>query len=222
MRSLLMDALPLPPEPAARRRLGAALALSIALHVLVMGQKLGLPGGEPERFSGALPAIELRLLGPAHARPDARGGEAAGTEPLEARAERASDAREASEERQAAAAASPPGIPGPSPQAIEARPRQYYPASALERSPVALHTPPLPEPPASAAGRVSLRLLINAEGGVDQALVDESVPPGMFERWASLAFRKARFTPGLRAGEPVASQLRIEIVIGAAGAATGP
>jgi len=60
-------------------------------------------------------------------------------------------------------------------------------------------------------GVVQARVLINARGGVDDAIVVAADPPGVFDAAAVKALLKARFSPGSLHGIAVASQLLVEI-----------
>jgi TonB family protein len=58
---------------------------------------------------------------------------------------------------------------------------------------------------------VVLRLLINERGTVDEVTVVRAEPIGVFEKSALAAFRGARFSPGMRYGAAVKSQLLVEV-----------
>lgn len=71
-----------------------------------------------------------------------------------------------------------------------------------------------PEYPAAAGlreGSVVLRLSIGATGKVDTVEVLSAEPPGFFEASALAAFGKANFAPGRYLGQPVRSQITIEV-----------
>jgi protein TonB len=63
-------------------------------------------------------------------------------------------------------------------------------------------------------GRVVLRLYIGADGILDDVRVAHAQPAGRFDRAAVRAFAGARFTPGMKAGKPVATELLIEVTFG--------
>ena len=63
-------------------------------------------------------------------------------------------------------------------------------------------------------GRVVLDLFVSATGTLDRIHVVKAEPPGRFEQAARQAFAGARYSPGLRKGQPVASRLRIEVNFG--------
>lgn len=60
-------------------------------------------------------------------------------------------------------------------------------------------------------GVVVLRVLISEAGVVDDVAVIRSSPKGLFERSALVAFQNARFSPGMRLGAPVKSQINVEV-----------
>jgi TonB family protein len=73
-----------------------------------------------------------------------------------------------------------------------------------------------PEYPESAArrhlgGKVVVRLFIDEAGRVERVLTLRADPPGYFENSVQRAFGAARFTPGIRNGRPVKSQLTLAV-----------
>jgi protein TonB len=62
-------------------------------------------------------------------------------------------------------------------------------------------------------GVVTLRLLISDRGVVETVEVLASSPPGLFDAAAVAALSHARFSPGLKAGVPVRSEVRYELSI---------
>ena len=89
----------------------------------------------------------------------------------------------------------------------------YKVRAALERGPVPLFDvePSYPKEAGGVQGTVTLRLLINESGVVDDAAVVSASPPGLFEASALDAFRRAAFAPGQLLGFAVKSQLTIEV-----------
>lgn len=61
-------------------------------------------------------------------------------------------------------------------------------------------------------GKVTLRLLINERGGLDQVTVLEAEPRGVFEEAALTATNALQFLPALRHGRRVKSQKTVEVV----------
>jgi len=62
------------------------------------------------------------------------------------------------------------------------------------------------------AGRVVLRIFIGDSGVIDNILVVEAMPPGVFEDAALVAARALHFKPALKDGRPVKSIKNIEVV----------
>ena len=62
-----------------------------------------------------------------------------------------------------------------------------------------------------AKGVVNARLFIDASGIVEQVLILSAQPIGLFEHSVVQAFEGARYTPGIRGGKPVRSQLTLAI-----------
>ena len=60
-------------------------------------------------------------------------------------------------------------------------------------------------------GRVLLRLIIGADGYVQEALVDSAEPEGVFERAALDVIMKYIFKPALKNGEQVACIVKVPI-----------
>ena len=60
-------------------------------------------------------------------------------------------------------------------------------------------------------GTVTARLFISEEGWVEQVAILAAQPPGLFEEAVSKAFEGARFTPGMRGGKAVRTQLTLAI-----------
>ncbi len=60
-------------------------------------------------------------------------------------------------------------------------------------------------------GLVVLNLFLDDVGNVDDVILVRASPPGVFEEGAIKAVRQARFSPGVRLGFAVNSQLLIEI-----------
>jgi len=91
----------------------------------------------------------------------------------------------------------------------------YYPAQEVDVHPTALQaiqpTYPVEAANANVAGNVTLELLLDESGKVQDITVEESNPPGMFDKSAQEAFRHARFTPAQRHGRAVKSRVRIKV-----------
>jgi hypothetical protein len=63
------------------------------------------------------------------------------------------------------------------------------------------------------SGTIVLSLFINAAGAVDDVVVETSDLPDIFAELVRRDFLKARFNPGLRDAEPVATTMQVEVTI---------
>lgn len=107
-----------------------------------------------------------------------------------------------------------PGAPRATP---EAKPETaYYSAREVDVRAVPLGdiVPINPDLSGRESGRVVLRLLINAGGGVDNVLVVEAQPAASFGPQLLLPFKQARFLPARKAGVAVNSEMLIELRYG--------
>lgn len=202
-------------KPAARKRVAAALALSVVVHVFFAA---GVPSGSPGRVREAasprtITAELVKALPPALLIPPP--DIAASAEPVRVppRAERApTPSAEAMRPRKSAPdAASGAGV-------AHAPDATYYAARQLDVYP-ALKTPlDLRYSPNAAAagieGRALLLLLIDANGIVDEVSVVEAEPAGYFEEDARRAFLAAQFTPALKNGRTVKSRVLVRVSYG--------
>jgi periplasmic protein TonB len=89
----------------------------------------------------------------------------------------------------------------------------YYRASELDHRPAPRSRidPPYPAFTGDERAYLVLRLLINESGAVDKVIPLVGDSGSAFERSAVEAFAAAQFTPGVRAGVPVKSQLTVEV-----------
>lgn len=168
------------------KRISAALALSVALHTLVLAAAPAMFGaGAPADARQA--AIEVRLLAEAPAAPVSskarRTARKAGSDP-----------------------ASEPGrgvVDGP----------RYLRASELDSKPAPLTSiePAAPAGTARKAGRVVARVLINESGAADAVRIESSEPKAVFDDAVKSAFGGARYRPGMKEGRNVKSQMRVEV-----------
>jgi TonB family protein len=193
-------------------RLAAAFAASTTLHAVLAVALHWLPAGQlfSDEVRGLAGSRSLR----ATLRPDSRAVADVGG--MDASSVRAPDSPDTQAE--------PPGGPADlslSDGGVARQPgilpqRRYFPPEELDRKPqvtVAVE-PKFPERATEPMGRVVLRLLVNESGGVDEVIVEESEPPGVFDKAAREAFLQARFLPGQRSGLDVKSALRIEVLYG--------
>lgn len=93
----------------------------------------------------------------------------------------------------------------------------YYPASELDLRPRPI-TPVELEAPGRDAGEgyLILKLLIDETGAIDDVVTVVNDGPEAFARSARSAFGRARYAPGVKRGQPVKSQMLIEVKLGAA------
>lgn len=172
-----------------RPELAAALAASVLGHAaLIAGTGYGSASASLEPASPAPPQQGIRVALRESRLPAAAPAKAdAGN-----RAEKTAQAPE-------------PGIHVP----------RYYSTRDLDGKPAPL-AQIWPDYPESAArrhlgGTVTIRLFIDEEGSVESVEAVEADPPGYFEQSVIRAFQGARFTPGIRGGKPVKSQLVLRV-----------
>jgi protein TonB len=60
-------------------------------------------------------------------------------------------------------------------------------------------------------GKVTVSILINQRGGVDDVAIAKAEPPGVFEESALNAVRALKFSPALRGGRAVKSKKLVEV-----------
>lgn len=92
---------------------------------------------------------------------------------------------------------------------------RYFTALEVDVRAEPLNDPPLVYPQrayqARTRGTVTLRILVNERGGVDEVSVVESAPRGVFEEAALDAARSLQFSPAMRFGRTVKSQKIVEV-----------
>ena len=197
--------LPFGPLSRSERRLAWGIALSLAAHLLVIA------GVRPVTavFTPQPPLqVELRQ---AAAEPEAPLSVPA---PPDAPADLAPASPAVAAVRPAPARPEPGAVP-------ELRPdsrlplERYFTGLEVEVRAEPLNDPPLVYPQRAyqsrIRGKVMLRILINERGGVDDVLVVESEPRGVFEAAALDSARALQFSPALRFGSRVKSQKTIEV-----------
>ena len=183
---------PFPLEPATpvRVRLAWAITASVALHTAI------ILAVHPSRgVSRPLePALTARLV-------SADRTSTEGSAPVQPRAAARTQAAEPPR-----APAALPSLPVPS------APRYYLP-SELQQKPAPLQPvePKAPEESGAREGFVQLRLFINERGSVDDVIVVGAEPAGVYETSAIAAFTNVKFSPGMRFGAAVKSQLLVEV-----------
>jgi TonB family protein len=189
----------------ARQRVAASLLVSLGLHLGLLGGTASLllpPNDHFLRDAGRGPRLEVTLLAAA---PPALAVDAA--LPPMAEALRVFSRRAAKSE--------PPGARRESTEAKTET--MYYSAREVDVRAVPLTeiVPVNPDLTGRQSGRVVLRLLIDAGGGVENVLVVEAEPPTTFGPEILLPFKRARFLPARKAGIAVNSEMLIELRYGA-------
>lgn len=219
--------------PAARRRFIVMLWLSLALHVLVIGltqlpspvrvplpQDLRVEIAEPAPAAQATPATPESTVKPAAQPP----------QPLPlVRQEPARPQATVAPAPQAVSPPMPASQTGPAPSAPAPGPvldvplladTRYYTAKELDVQPFALRRPE-PVYPARAeeqevAGRVLIRLHLEADGSISRTEVVSVAPGGafgeMFRRATLDSLAGVRFKPARRNGQPVRAVVEIPVV----------
>lgn len=90
--------------------------------------------------------------------------------------------------------------------------QRYYRTRELDVVP-GIMTRTNPEYPdmARVSGKVLIRLFIDERGSVEHVAILRAEPPNVFDASARRAFLAARFTPGMKAGVAVKSQLTLQV-----------
>jgi protein TonB len=199
-------------------RLAAALAASVGAHAFILAVLGTLPPGQfagPTALRGA-PSITVVEL---YRRQALSGDQVVAGLLAETRADAPPAKVAAADISDSAHGAVDTlrGELGPRPEALApVMPRlPYVPASELDARP-GIMVQVMPGYPALAAakklsGSVVIRVFINERGEVDDVTVVRADPPGVFEDSAMTAFRAARFSPGVKAGEAVKSYVTLEV-----------
>lgn len=205
---------------AERWRLAVALIASLGAHAALINVRVpAAPILQGDSVATAAPMVAIRLDATLRPRGDPRLAVADGADDRkQIQAPVSSAARIATD----GAAWSDPALPGTTvraPKSPASRLAGYFPADALDVRPLnrSRPTPQYPEdvPPGTLA-RVGLRVLVSAQGRVDDAIVIESSGTPAFDAAARTAFADARYRPGEIAGRNVPSQIDIEVWFGSA------
>jgi TonB family protein len=192
-------------DAATSARWTGALAASVALHASAALVLAHAPFGSPAG-TGTLVSqpLQARLVGPPAPPAPPAAPVRASPEPMSAAA--------------AARATRAPEAANPIPQdvlqpfGVRETPVYYLP-SQLDSRPHLLTRvdPAYPQIAPPDGGYVLLRLLIGDGGEVERVLVVGAEPQGVFDAAAVEAFRSARFSPGIRGGIAVRSQVLLEM-----------
>ncbi|MEO8807170.1 MAG: energy transducer TonB [Burkholderiaceae bacterium] len=213
------------PGASGRLRVLVAAAGAITLHAaLLLSSRPTLLGSAA---SPTVPAMLVRMLAPANAVPLPADAAVAAVSALALPAAplataRARAAMAPAAERAPAllgattAADTVPVAAPPSPAVAPGLPPApaYLMASRLDPGPHPIDEvdPAYPENANLQEGSVVLRLLISEAGAVDNVAVVRAYPAGLFDQSALEAFGRARFSPGMRFGIPVKSQITVEVM----------
>ncbi len=170
--------------PAPLGRVSAAIAVSAALHTVVLAGVPGLFSPGPAAEGRAAP-FQVRLV----------------TEKPAAVARITQKAPKAPKHGIQVAAGPKVGVlEGP----------HYFRGSELDVKPFPLESIE-PRPPMKAAGRVVARILINESGGADSVRIESSDLKSVFDDTVKAAFGSARYSPGIKDGRGVKSQMLVEV-----------
>lgn len=193
-------------------RFALALAVSLVLHfALILGVQIKAaqqPGKTPS-------VVEVRIAPPAAA--------VSSVELAAAEVQNESEMAEPVRDQEEAPLPAQPAAPAVE-QASSLLPTlevplledpTWYPAKQVDVHPTALHPirPIYPEKGVELGvdGKVVLLLMIDETGAVKEVSVVGTYPEGVFEESALAAFRDARFTPALKEGRAVKSQVMIRV-----------
>lgn len=203
----------------AQRRFWIAIGVSAALHAAVLGwpRPAGKLKGASEFQAGAISGglLEARLVNRAQSAPQAvepqsmdDAAQSVSVVPVPGIRQGGEDTTGESDGLLPSAPAEPnPVIPG-FPDV------RYFTKRELSKEPTLAGTVNLDVPRGASApdgGKVALRLWIGENGSVENILVVRTNVPVIMTETAVTAFRAARFLPGEINGQPVKSQLAIEV-----------
>jgi len=192
------------------KRLGIAFLLSLALHALIIfGLQVGAveQGGKPRR------SLEARLVPWSAGEAEILVKAIEGPVKSEVQDYEPPTPAAPSAEPAPAEAAPKAGIPeaAASPTMLDAPlplDTTYYGMKEVDVRPKQLSDPIYPEQAArlQIGGKVRVRLLLNENGGVDEATILEVDPPDWgFDAAVLQHMKTARFKPAMRKGRPVRS-----------------
>jgi protein TonB len=196
-------------------RLLKACVLSFLLHVmLLVGIPVNPTGGVPQVVSTITARLEPAVADSAPV------AESAALVPEPAPAPVADNPQKSTEPKPAAKpelprATEPPSSPSSGIEVPFIRDPTYYSPKQLDVYPQPLTQIRLDYPASAASakvdGRVSVLLLIDEFGVVNDASVVESQPEGYFEDAALAVFRAARFSPAQKQGHAVKSRILLQV-----------
>jgi len=212
-------------SPALFGRMSAAVALSAALHaILIYGFSLSAGSGTEARLT----VIHARL-GPAQSAANPQPAKTTVRKQAPDSPRPAPAATAVAEPPAAPAPTLVPDEPEPAAAADDNAPRTivpdavYYPAKDLDIYPQASKriTPDFPRSARDAqiAGWVTLMVMIDEGGRVEGTSVVDAVPEGVFEQAAQQALANAAFYPAQKDGRTVRSRMLIKVEFDPAAAA---
>ncbi|HUW29478.1 MAG TPA: energy transducer TonB [Sulfuriferula sp.] len=224
----------------AMQRVVAAMSISIAVHLALIGLLRVHPVAAP--VAATIPAIQVRLQPPAplSAAPMPQIEAPAAAPEIPPQPTPQAPPKPASPPPPVAVASTPPPVQAapvvpptvpsmaapanPAPPVSSSLPAVnvpllvdpvYYTARQLDVQPRALAAinPVYPQAAIArgASGWVELRLKLDESGGVQDIEVSDASPPGIFDQSALDAFRKAQFAPAQKAGRAVKSLVVIKV-----------
>lgn len=201
-----MLALPYPfPRPT--RRLIAALAVSVLVHLM-------LALGFSPKTARYVPPLPLQVEIRRETAPE-RAAEIPAEQPSEL------TARPVAVEPPPAAPPREESSPAPAALPVAVAPGlpldRYYTARELDVRAEQINDVDLVYPRRAyetrTKGRVVLRIFINERGAIDDVSIVEAVPAGVFDEAALTATQALRFKPAIKNGRNVKSQKTIEVVL---------
>lgn len=203
-------------------RMGLALAFSLALHFALV---IGIQGSRPRDADAVTTAPLMARLEPAAvSEPQQRASEALPAPPVPAEPQPTEQAvtpdpvsaeSKVSEQAVPKPPAAAAGDPTPAIEIPVIRDPTYYAARYLDEYPKPLD-PIEPRYPEQAAltdlsGSVTLLLLIDDDGTLNEISVIEAKPESIFDEAALAAFRGVRFAPARKDGRAVRSRVLITV-----------
>ena len=207
-------------------RLCLASALSLLLHVtLLAGLPVNPTGGLPKIISMITARLEPAATEYMDGEPATMQGEtpveSVAPVPAEPAAAAVADSKPTSAAPKAESrpepqrAIEPPSSPSAGIEVPFIRDPTYYTAKQLDVYPQPLTPIRLDYPDAAANarvdGRVTILLLIDEFGVVNDVSVADAKPEGYFEEAAMAVFRAARFSPAQKQGHPVKSRVMLQV-----------
>ncbi len=215
-------------EDAADERLLLALVLSIVLHALLAAsldlRTAGISTGRPPSMSANAPLLRAVLRGAdvSGEIPDTRVSGSTGSPPTE-RGEKGTAAVKSPDSGKTANGSPDRPVQPPTVEPFTTSvqtttmlpaPRYFQLGDVDIRPWIKMQVEPdYPEPAMriGLSGKVMVRLYINEYGVVERARIESANPPGYFEVSVEKAFVGARYTPGMKNGQPVKVQILVEV-----------